>query len=79
MEIERIQGDKRHATLANRVADALSDGMEAGLEPEVAVCVAANVVADYWREMKLGPLSALAEVIQRTPERPSPIITSDKN
>ena len=78
-DIEKITGDQRHADLANRVADAMSDGMEAGLEPETAVSVAANVVADYWREMKLGPLSDLAEVIQRTPERPSPVITSDKN
>lgn len=78
-EVEKITGDKRHAALANRVADAMSDGMEAGLDPGVAVSVAINVAADYWREMKLGPLSDLAEVILRTPERPSPIITSDKN
>lgn len=79
MEVEKIQGDHRHADLANKVADAMSDGMKAGLDGGQAVSVAANVVADYWRSMDLGPLSQLAEIIQRTPERPSPVVNSDRN
>lgn len=78
-ELEKITGDQRHANLANRVADAMIDGMVAGLDPGSAVSVAANVVADYWREMDIGSLDQLAELIRRTPERPSPVITSDKN
>lgn len=79
MTVECITGNQRHADLANKVADALTESMEAGLDPGEAVCVAINVAADYWREMRLGSLDTLAEIVLRTPERPSPIITSDKN